>query len=199
MISMATDPRRQTLTQETLTDEYYFWMGGDDLLVPGVLALSELRAAIGVGDHTHNDLYAPIDHTHDDDYAALAHTHHDLYYTETEVDDLLAGVGGGTLSVAYCAWIGDATGDGNRDIYYTPAIVPKVIWMTRNDGTLQNGLFALWNPQNTVQASFLMKDYGGIFPNAFYETPTSGKLPLYRNSLNYMSYSYQAIILGEAS
>jgi len=42
--------------------------------------------------HNHDGVYSPVGHNHDSDYAALVHTHDDRYYTETEVDNLLAGL-----------------------------------------------------------------------------------------------------------
>ena len=41
--------------------------------------------------HNHDTKYAALGHNHDTAYSALGHTHDDRYYTETEVDTLLAG------------------------------------------------------------------------------------------------------------
>lgn len=45
-------------------------------------------------DHNHDADYAAIDHNHDTDYAPLDHNHDERYYTETEVDALIAGIQG---------------------------------------------------------------------------------------------------------
>lgn len=40
--------------------------------------------------HDHDSAYSAIGHDHDSDYSALGHTHDDRYYTESEVDTLVA-------------------------------------------------------------------------------------------------------------
>ena len=47
--------------------------------------------------HNHDASYAALSHNHDSAYSAISHDHDDRYYTETEVDNLLDGLGSGDV------------------------------------------------------------------------------------------------------
>ena len=93
-------------------------------------------------DHNHDSDYAPLDHNHDSDYAPLGHNHDDRYYTESEIDVMLAGLGG-------------SVGGFWNAVYHQVA--------TTNPGTLTAGVYTKRNLNTVIyqETGYYISD-GGV-------------------------------------
>lgn len=147
-----------------------------DVADPGEYAANKLSPA----NHHHNITYAQLNHNHESEGWFTDHVHDDRYYTETEVDNLIAGISGGTQSTGFFHETPeiDETGLGGGrsiDIYGGLWYIPGYGYV-RNDGiinfTLQNVVTTGWeyllldkskiisDGVNVVNASHFVNSHG---------------------------------------